>query len=1013
MIEVQWLDEFRNPSATYRQSMFWIWNGELTEERITEMLEGFAEVGIGGGFAHARTGRITPYMSARWLEVWQHTLREARRLGLEVHIYDEDGFPSGPAGGRTLEQCPDAGHQWLRTDLHREPPVEFDGDLVGAWRYDEGSGVLTPLAADANLDQAARGGAVLTASWLKGGRGVDLYRPEVTQAFIRVTHDVYAEHSQGYLGSECKYVFTDEPGIHADRGLPICEYLLREFKADHGYDLLDRLEAMWADTDDAPAVRYDYHETMNRLWVDNFVKAVFEWCEPHGLGFTGHFWEHNWPYPNGHPNSMWCYRWMQVPGVDVLGFQWTPEGRRAGGRGGRGRPNTKALMNCKEAASVRNQLGRSRVLSENYGGGGYEMALPEFKGLSDWAAVYGVNLNCPHLSYETLAGRRKYDWPQTISDHASWWPCYHALANHDARLVFALCQGSELNRVLVLNPTATGWLHYVPEAHELGENVAHAKERLDALRESFCRLADALDSAHVDFDLGDEWIMEEFGGVEDGRLRVGERLYDVVVLPQGMETWRESTVALMRQYLQSGGRLRALGEPPRYVRGRPQDAPAALAQQFAGGWTAVQSVRELVSELTAMLPPRVSAADGGPLPQELLYRREELGDGQVLHYFANPWREGVVATRVRVEGQALAELDTMSGQMRPLASQFDGDAQVAELTLHPSGHALWISDPDRSRAAALPPPPQTVPVEADIARAERLEPNLLVIDYCDLRIGGREFPSMNTTRADQMCQAAFGHQGRRHFVEFEAEQALPPEEGIRLDYAFTTDGADLSALELAVERPWLYRVEVNGTEVTFPEDAQWWDEDVRRIGIGELAEEGRNVVSMTAAVYDPLCEVMPIYVLGEFAVEDASPGFVLTQPAGLGPGDWRQMGLRFYPWAVRYEVPIRLQEPARGLTVRVPDWAGSAVRVVLDGADAGVIAWPPYELKVEGELAAGEHTLAVDVFGNMKNMMGPFFDDGLPGVWTWMIHPDHEPDGSEYRFFECGLRAAPSVEAWR
>lgn len=49
---------------------------------------------------HARAGLKTPYMGDEWFERFELSIQEAKRLGLEVWIYDEDGWPSGFAGGR-------------------------------------------------------------------------------------------------------------------------------------------------------------------------------------------------------------------------------------------------------------------------------------------------------------------------------------------------------------------------------------------------------------------------------------------------------------------------------------------------------------------------------------------------------------------------------------------------------------------------------------------------------------------------------------------------------------------------------------------------------------------------------------------------------------------------------------------------------------------------------------------------------------------------------------------------
>ena len=73
MVTVNWLPDFKDPPAHCGHVMFWIWNGEVNERRITQMLEGFAEQGVGGMFVHSRTGLLTEYLSDRWFELWEHS----------------------------------------------------------------------------------------------------------------------------------------------------------------------------------------------------------------------------------------------------------------------------------------------------------------------------------------------------------------------------------------------------------------------------------------------------------------------------------------------------------------------------------------------------------------------------------------------------------------------------------------------------------------------------------------------------------------------------------------------------------------------------------------------------------------------------------------------------------------------------------------------------------------------------------------------------------------------------
>ena len=48
----------------------------------------------------------------------------------------------------------------------------------------------------------------------------------------------------------------------------------------------------------------------------------------------------------------------------------------------------------------------------------------DMKRNGDWEYALGVNLMNQHLTYFTLAGARKYDYPPTFDYHEPWWNDY-------------------------------------------------------------------------------------------------------------------------------------------------------------------------------------------------------------------------------------------------------------------------------------------------------------------------------------------------------------------------------------------------------------------------------------------------------------------------------------------------------------------------------------------------------------------------------------------------------------
>ena len=70
--------------------------------------------------------------------------------------------------------------------------------------------------------------------------------------------------------------------------------------------------------------------------------------------------------------------------------------------------------------------------------------------------------------------------------------------------------------------------------------------------EYYNRIAKALTAGHVDFDFGDEILLEQDGKVENGLFVAGKCSYQVVVIP-GVSNLFANTVKLLKEFLAAGG----------------------------------------------------------------------------------------------------------------------------------------------------------------------------------------------------------------------------------------------------------------------------------------------------------------------------------------------------------------------------------------------------------------------------------------------------------------------------
>ena len=201
--------------------------------------------------------------------------------------------------------------------------------------------------------------------------------------------------------------------------------------------------------------------------------------------------EHEWPYPWVSPADASLYAYEHMPGIDML------EGSGIRTRGS----DPHLLFTIKQVASVAHQLGR-RAFCEAYGASGWDSTFEYYKRFGDWLLVHGINFMDQHLAYATVRGARKRDHPQSFSDVSAWWPYYSLHGDYLGRVSYALSQGISPNRLLVLEPTTSGFLW----ARRDGQTP-----ELDKLRQDYGETVQFLADHQVDFDLADEYILEWFG----------------------------------------------------------------------------------------------------------------------------------------------------------------------------------------------------------------------------------------------------------------------------------------------------------------------------------------------------------------------------------------------------------------------------------------------------------------------------------------------------------------------
>ena len=683
---------FVNPPPEYRSAPLWDWNDLITEEGIAFQMEEFKKAGIGGVFVHPRPGLVTEYLSEDWFHLFDFTVQKGKELGMKVWIYDENSYPSGFAGGHVPAEMPDSYQNGtgLKMEISQELNI-VPSDTIAVVLKKTDSG-FTNITARLGQEETETGTYYIfrktypaRSLWYGGYTYVDLLHKGVTEKFMELTMTKGYERNSADFGKTLSGIFTDEPNLEAamSRGTHLrwTPDLWDVFEQRWGYDLKVNLPSLVEETGDWKKVRHDYYETLVELFVERWAKPWSEYCEEKNLVWTGHYWEHGWPVPTDGMDESAFYIWHQMPGVDMLGNEFVDDGQ--GGQFG----NTRAVRELRSAA---NQAGRNRTLSETYGGGGWNMDFEKYKQLVDWQCVLGVNFVNQHLSYYTLKGVRKFDYPPSFSYHEPWWENYTKMGDYIGRVSLAMSSGEQINSTLVLQPNTTAWMYF-------SRTKKHPV--LDTIKYRFKDFVYQLERRHVEYDLGSENVLKTLGSVSGGNLIVGERAYTLVVIPETMENIDAGTFNLLKAFLHSGGKVLSFKKEIVRVDGSESDACARLQQDYPEQWIVAENMDD--TQCRSLLFTKDFSVDEEDDTGELYFQRRILQDGQLL-FFVNSDEQDAAAATISASGKSVVKMNLENGQTHLVPSIREKGQVIFDLQLEPVGSALYfVSEKEEEEPEAV------------------------------------------------------------------------------------------------------------------------------------------------------------------------------------------------------------------------------------------------------------------------------------------------------------------------
>lgn len=1019
------LDEntFRQPGSEYRAAPFWAWNCELKEDLLLREIDQMKEMGLGGFHMHVRTGMGTTYLSDEFMHLIRACTDKAKREKMLAYLYDEDRWPSGAAGGYvTKDEATRARHLLFTPVPYEEDGTEHEALDSSARASRKGNGRLLAryavalnengeLAAYRRLEEGERPAAGETAwyaylehatesPWYNNQTYVNTLDKKAIERFVQITHERYKQVVGDEFGKVVPSIFTDEPqfprkttlgfaGEKKDAVLPWTDDLPDTYRASYGEDLLAHLpELFW----ELPAgkvsrTRYRYHDHIAERFASAFADTCGAWCRENGILLTGHMMEE----PTLHSQTaalgeaMRSYRSFGLPGIDML-------------------CDYREYTTAKQAQSASRQFGCPGVLSELYGVTNWDFDFRGHKLAGDWQAALGVTTRVPHLTWVSMAGEAKRDYPASIGYQSPWYREYPLVEDHFARVNSVLTRGKAQVRLGVVHPVESYWLHWGPE-----EQTALVRAEMD---ERFQNLCDWLLFGLIDFDYISESLLPQQCRAGGAPLQVGQMDYDIVLVP-ACETLRASTVERLEAFAKAGGKLVFAGQIPGLVDAEPSDRVKDLAERaevvgFSRGeiLSAVEGARFLDVR-----------DDRGARTNHILHQVRKEGETRYVFLcngrkVENPDvcpRQDFV---VRMRGDWQVELlDSATGDISPLAVTYEGGNTVLRRALYAYDSLLLRLTPGRRKAG------KTQESAADFAYAtirhpvsiDLSEPNVLLLDTAEYAFDDGPWQAEEELlRADNAFRASLSWPSRKDQV---AQPWVVPEEPIvhtmRLKFTVHSE-IPVKAPRLALEDAERVEICVNGASVASAVEGWFVDECIKTVALPDLPA-GKSAIEL-AIPFGRRTNVEWCYLLGDFGVRVSGAEKTIVPPVRqLGFGDWTSQGLPFYCGNVTYKIPVEIQ--GTSLRIRVPQYRGAVLGLQMDGGRAADLAYAPYEYEFTN-LAPGKHEVGITVYGNRVNGFGCLHncDDSL----TWYGPDCWRSEGIrwcyEYRLRRMGLLVSPQIE---
>lgn len=563
-----------------------LWMRGEEESVMRQEMEKIYECGIREICVEARPH--PDFCGPGWWHDMDIILDEAKKRGMRVWILDDKHFPTGYANGLIEEKYPERKKTYIQCssadvfgsprpltlNVKRmlKPTIKFweigkpfnkgereKNEFVSmtALKFHHGN-VFTEESIDLSdtfdgeyaafeLPEGQWKIVVVYKTRTDGGDEAYINLIDKVSAHTQI-EGVYEAHFDRYgaeFGKVIAGFFSDEPqfgniagfdkdAIVGKKQMPLpwsneLEEMLTEKYGDRLSKLLPYLWNASEEMEIVPQIRFAYMDCVSRLYEKHFSRAIGSWCEEHGVEYIGHVVEDDSTHSRLGMGAAHYFRAMSgqhMAGIDCIGGQivyGAPDALRTDMVTIDGEFYHYLIGKMGASCGHLDPKKKGRTMCELFGAYGWNLGVRDMKYILDHLLAKGINYLVPHAF--SMAEYPDMDCP----------PHFYARGNHPEFPYFAeLMKYAEKMCTLFSGGRhiATAAVLYDAEAEWAGERMAMQKAGRELLEHQ------------IDFDVvSTDMLYQEAEyyrtRVEDGKLKVNEESFDVLIVPYAERITRE------------------------------------------------------------------------------------------------------------------------------------------------------------------------------------------------------------------------------------------------------------------------------------------------------------------------------------------------------------------------------------------------------------------------------------------------------------------------------------------